>query len=95
MDTLLNRLESSGFVCFVGDGYFGSMCYADDITLFAPTFASLKSMINICENFCKEFDLTFNASKTVCIYFHGKRRYRENPPTLYMNDKVLSWVKSV
>ena len=69
--------------------------YADDITLLAPTFASLKSMIKICEIFGKEFDLTFNASKTVCIYFPGKRRYRENPPTLYMNDKALSWVKSV
>ena len=34
-------------------------------------------------------------SKTVCIYFPGKRRYRENPPTLYMSDKALSWVKSV
>ena len=84
-----------GFGCFVGDEYFGSMCYADDITLLAPTFASLKSMIKICEKFGKEFDLTFNASKTVCIYFPGKRRYRENPPTLYMSDKALSWVKSV
>ena len=36
-----------------------------------------------------------NASKTVCIYFPGKRRYRENPPTSYMSDKALSWVKSV
>ena len=95
VDTLLSRLESSGFGCFVGDEYFGSMCYADDVTLLAPTFASLKSMIKICEKFGKEFDLTFNASKTVCIYFPGKRRYRENPPTLYMNDKALPWVKSV
>ena len=95
VDTLLSSLESSGFGCFVGDEYFGSMCYADDITLLAPTFASLKSMIKICESekFGKEFDLTFNASKTVCIYFPGKRRYRENPPTLYMNDKALSRVK--
>ena len=61
-----------GFGCFVGDEYFGSMCYADDITLLAPTFASLKSMIKICEKFGKEFDLTFNASKTVCIYFPGE-----------------------
>ena len=52
-------------------------------------------MIKICEKIGKEFDLTFNAIKTVCIYFPGKRRYRENPPTLYMNDKALSWVKSV
>ena len=52
-------------------------------------------MIKICEKFGNEFDLTFNASKTVCIYFPGKRRYRENPTTLYMNDKALSWVKSV
>ena len=48
VDTLLSRLESKGFGCFVGDEYFGSMCYADDITLLAPTFASLKSMIKIC-----------------------------------------------
>ena len=93
VDTLLSKLESSGFGCFVGDEYFGSMCYSDDITLLAPTFASLKSMIKIWEQFGKEFDLTFIANKTVCIYFPGKRRYRENPPILYMNDKALSRVK--
>ena len=52
-------------------------------------------MITICEKFGKEFDLTFNASKTICIYFPGKQRYLENPPTLYMNDKALSWDKSL
>ena len=53
VDTLTNTFGSSGFGCFVGDEYFGSMCSANYITLLAPTFALLKSMMKICEKFRK------------------------------------------
>ena len=51
-------------------------------------------MIQICESFAQEFDLLFNAKKTVCILFSGRTRHSGDPPPLYMNNVVLKWTKS-
>ena len=89
IDVLLNRLEQSGLGCYVAHEYFGALCSADDLALLAPNFACLKSMIQICESFAQEFDLLFNAKKTVCILFSGRTRHSGDPPPLYMNNVVL------
>ena len=94
IDVLLNRLEQSGLGCYVAHEYFGALCSADDLALLAPNFACLKSMIQICESFAQEFDLLFNAKKTVCILFSGRTRHSGDPPPLYMNNVVLKWTKS-
>ena len=94
IDVLLNRLEQSGLGCYVAHEYFGALCSADDLALLAPNFACLKSMIHICESFAQEFDLLFNAKKTVCILFSGRTRHSGDPPPLYMNNVVLKWTKS-
>ena len=65
------------------------------LSLMAITFVPFKSIIRICEKFGDEFDLNFNANKIMGIYFPGKRRYRQNQPTLYLIGNALSWVKSV
>ena len=93
-DVLLNRLENSGLGCYVAHEYFGASCSADDLALLAPNVACLKSMIHICESFAQEYDLLFNAKKTVCILFSGRSRRFSNPPPLYLNNVLLKWTKS-
>ena len=51
-------------------------------------------MIQLCESFAQEFDLLFNAKKTVCILFSGRTRHSGDPPPLYMNNVLLKWTKS-
>ena len=94
IDVLLNRLENIGLGCYVAHEYFGELCSADDLALLAPNFACLKSMIRVCESFAQEYDLLFNAKKTMCILFSGRSRHFGNPPPLYMNNVLLKWTKS-
>ena len=41
MDKLFERLETSGVGCHMGNHYTGSLGYADDLTLLAPTLSGL------------------------------------------------------
>ena len=91
IDVLLNRLESAGFGCYVGHEYMGALGSADDITLLTPTLHSLQKSIEICEKYGVEYDVVYNAKKTICMYFNGKRIYRHDPPRVYLNGHPLEW----
>ena len=73
MDTLLKRLESHGIGCHIGHYYYGALSYADDLALLCPSVSGLQEMLNICDEFSKEFDVQFNAKKTVSICFSRDR----------------------
>ena len=47
----------------------GSVCYADDLALLAPSPSALRIMLGICEDFAREHGLKFNAAKTQLIRF--------------------------
>ena len=61
-----------GIQCHIGNAYIGILSYADDITLRCPNIRGLNAMIVLCCEFAKEYDITFNPNKTVCIKFGGK-----------------------
>ncbi len=44
MDTLLKRLESEEYGCWIDSHYFGSVGYADDLKLLSPTICGLRKM---------------------------------------------------
>ena len=69
IDVLLKKLENSGYGCHVGHEFFGALGSADDITLLSPTVYALQKMIDICVLYGIEFDVMYNAKKTVCMFF--------------------------
>ena len=66
MDVLINRLQASKIGCYVGREYFGTVCYADDVTLLAPTGSALQKLVSICEVFGQDFDVVYNPKKSLC-----------------------------
>ena len=65
LEELLQRLTSLDIGCHVGHHYVGSLCYADDIALLAPSpSAALRILLRECELFAIEHNLQFNAAKT-------------------------------
>ena len=68
LDVLLCRLKMSGMGCYYGNLYVGSLAYADDV-LLSPTLESLKGMLKICEQYSRDFNITFNASETKLMLF--------------------------
>ena len=47
----------------------GRLGYTDDILLIAPTVYSLRSMLNVCDNFGFAFNMLFNPDKYQLLSF--------------------------
>ena len=75
-------------------GIFG---YADDIVLLSPTLGGLQNMLNICEQYATEHNLSFstneniNKCKTKCMGFTTKER---DLRSMILCGNSLPWVKS-
>ena len=69
IDELLTRRRMSGFGCMVGHKYYGTIGYADDISLVAPSIYALNKMCDICLEFASKYDLKLNPSKCHLIKY--------------------------
>ena len=92
IDDLLIQLQKSNLGCNFNGIYAGVLGYADDLTLLSPSLHALNRMIHICENYAKEYDIAFNAKKTMCI------KYGENVnqfDTALLNGAPIEWFNQV
>jgi len=48
IDDLLLSLSRSEVGCYVGSHFAGSLAYADDIVLIAPTATAMRKLLGIC-----------------------------------------------
>ena len=46
----------------------------DDIVLISPTVHGMRSMLNTCDEYVKDFDVVFNGSKSKCIVNRPRRK---------------------
>ena len=47
----------------------GSFAYADDIVLLPPSVSSLRLQLEMCENFSQDYNIKFNAEKSMGIVY--------------------------
>ena len=69
VDELLLQLKQLGVGCHSMHHFVGAVCYADDLSLLAPSQAALRLMLRLCEQFADSHGLRINASKTQLIRF--------------------------
>ena len=69
VDSLFGRLEQSGVGCHIGGHFVGALAYADDVTLVAPSRSGVRTLINVCEQFALDYDITFNGTKSQLMFF--------------------------
>ena len=70
--------------------FTGVFIYADDITLLAPSRASMVLMLENCESFALTHDILFHASKTKYMIF--KRWDSVNMDPLYFKNIPINCV---
>jgi hypothetical protein len=92
MDELLVLLRKSNIGCHVGSYYAGALGYADDLTLISPSLRSLNKMLSICKSFAAEYNITFNAKKTMCIKFGSPVTDDDN---VYLDGTLIQWVDKI
>jgi len=69
VDDLLEDLSKLDFGCYWDSLFAGSVCYADDLVLLAPSPSALRIMLYCCEDFATDRSLRFNPSKIQLIRF--------------------------
>ena len=80
VDGLFHILRKSRLGCWINGEFVGIVGYADDNMLLSPTLDGLQRMINICELYAAEHNLTFstnenaNKCKTKCMAILKKGR---------------------
>ncbi len=60
----------SGVGCHIGDRFFGSLGYADDVCLISPNRDAICKMLKICENYGDEYNVLFNSQKSHLLLFN-------------------------
>ena len=68
VDSLLGRLEQSGVGCYIGGHFVGALAYDNDVTLAAPSRSGIRILINVCEQFALDYDITFNGTKSKIMF---------------------------
>jgi hypothetical protein len=64
------------------------LLYADDIFIFAESAEDLQTALNIFGEYCSEWKLSINVSKTKILVF-SKRKYNNKKEFLLNNDTYL------
>ena len=91
VDNILVKLRKLS--CFMFGINFGSLMYADDLVLLAPSVTELQAMLDIVCDELNDIDLLLNEKKSVCIRF-GQRWHQTCSPLLTKRGSI-QWSKSV
>ena len=79
-----------GIGCHLVNTFLSILLYADDMALLAPSLKGLQTLLNLTEEYCKEWDILLNAKKSKNMLF-GKNHVL---PMLVLDGKTIEWVQT-
>ena len=88
VDGLITKLKLLNRGCYYLDVFAAALFYADDMVIMAPSIKGLKYLLEICGQYCSEWDICLNAKKSKNLYF-GKKADVSFDITL--NGKSIEW----
>ena len=89
VDDLIMKLKSLKKGCYYLGIFAAALFYADDVAVLAPSIKALKALLNICSEYCLDWDIGLNAKKSKLMHF-GKRI--GIPCDICLNGKKVDWV---
>ena len=89
VDDLIIKLRARGIGCHIIEMFVACLFFADDLCLISPTRSAMQELLSLCEEYCSEFNLTFNAKKSKTLIF-GKPDTTIKP--LLLNGNVIDIV---
>ncbi len=69
MDGLLDRLAETSVGCHMWICFIGELAFADDLNLLSQTLSGLKILVDVCEKYAEEYNISFNGSKRILLLF--------------------------
>jgi hypothetical protein len=99
-DPLIQELRDLGVGAHIGGMFMGVTMNADDLLIIAPTRGAMQQMLEVCENYAKNYNICFSTdpnpikSKSKCIFMVGNRRNLPRPAPLILEGRELPWVET-
>ncbi len=90
---MLEKRMESGYSCKVGSKYCGGVSFADDLFLLMPTLVALQNIVNICELFAIQFNITFNGCKNKVLVFEMKGV--ESMSEIYVKGELVPRINDI
>jgi len=75
IDDITVQTRNSGFGIQIGSTFAGCLLYADDTVLISCSYYGLLKLINVCEIYCKVWDIKFNPLKSQTVTFGGQQPF--------------------
>ena len=91
VDDLSERLNSSNIGCFINDVCTNHLYYADDLCILSPSPMGLQKLLNLCQDYGDENDISFNPSKSQYVVFK-KRTCKLKFPDVLLKESPVSRV---
>ena len=91
IDLLTDRIINSNVGCYVGDVCSSVLVYADDIVLIAPSRTGMQKLLNVCQDFGREYNLLYNPDKCEVIMFGTNKNIKDltlHSKTIPVKNKV-------
>ncbi len=63
------RLKKTNVGCYIDHEWYGGFGYADDMELQCSSIKGLQTLISTCTKFGREYGVTYNSVKSMCIAF--------------------------
>ena len=88
VDGLISILQSLGIGCYIKNVFAAAIFYADDMAVLSPSIKGLQRLLDVCAEYCKDWDIKLNSKKTKNIFF-GKGATPNFQ--LEMNGNSIPW----
>ena len=94
MNDLSVALTKEGYGCQINGNVINHLFYADDSVLLSPSPFALQKLLDICDRFAKDVDLTYNTKKSFCICVKPKMYKNLYIPKIFLNGSMLPFTPS-
>jgi hypothetical protein len=89
----VSPLLNFGNIPLLGDTLLSHLLWADDLVLMALDLVTAQRLFNTFVDYCKEWGLEVNESKTNLVIFN-KKSLKENKEVVYMGTTVIKTIES-
>ena len=89
MDDLSNQLRECRTGCMIGSTLINHIMYADDLAILSPSSAGFQHLLNVCSSYGIEFDVKYNAKKSVVLICRTEKDKCLKFPPFYLSGQSL------
>ena len=94
-DGITKLLRKKKIGCHIFDMFLAMILFADDLCLLSPTRSVLAEMISSVSDYCSEYGLAFNPSKSKILVFSKSKVDFSNYCPIYLAGMPIKYAQSV